>query len=182
LKQREGHVMIVTSRGPRTTRLGVLGIGGLFLLACQVLMAWAVVKSLNRQHVKGVVVRPSLPRRSAARPRQYIVYQMGGKERAVEDTFLDSWERQDGATVDLLVQPGQPATVAVNNFTHLWLGPLLTGVLGVGCLFVGRRGWSPGFSRFSGPKRKWPCPCEEGHGQRGGGSFSASRHSNWRTK
>jgi hypothetical protein len=90
----------------------------------------------TRQAVQGKVVRLVIGRKGRTYP--VVAYALGGKSYQFQGSSSGAYSV--GETVEVLVPPGQPDHGSINNFTHLWLGPVLTGVLGAGCLWIGLTG------------------------------------------
>ncbi len=126
----------LASAGWGSLNVGALAIAGLLLLGCLWLSNSAVDKLTSHQQVPGQVVRVVVGRKGRTYP--VVAYSYRGK--AYQFQGSSSGPYRVGEPVDVLVPPGQPGQGSINNFTHLWVGPLLTGVLGAGCLWIGLTG------------------------------------------
>jgi hypothetical protein len=114
--------------------LGALGLAALLLVGCLVLTNSSVDKLTTSTKVQGKVVRMMVGRKGATFP--VVAYWVAGKSYEVRSSSSGTGY-QVGDTVEVLVPQGQPDQGTVHHFNNLWLGPLLTGVLGAGCLFIG---------------------------------------------
>jgi hypothetical protein len=116
--------------------LGALGLAALFLLACLYLSNSSIDKVTTYRTVPGKVVELAVGRKGRVYPR--VAYWVGGKEYRIEGSSSGSY--LVGESVEVLVSPAQPDQATLNYFSDLWLGPILTGVLGAGCLLTGLMG------------------------------------------
>jgi hypothetical protein len=114
--------------------LGALGLAGIMLLACVALANRSVDKLTTHQKIQGKVVRLLVSRKGATFPE--VAYQFGGKTYQVRSSSSTN-SLKIGDPIEVLVPPAQPDQATINHFADMWLGPILTGILGAGCLVVG---------------------------------------------
>ena len=117
--------------------LGALAVAAIALLTCLALANHSVDKLTTHQKAQGKVVRLVVGHKGRTYPE--IAYWVAGKSYLVQGGSSGGFW-QVGDPVEMLVPPRQPDQATINCFSNMWLGPLIAGVLGAGCLFVGLAG------------------------------------------
>jgi hypothetical protein len=125
------------SEGWRQLNLGALALGGVLLLICLVLSNRSVDKLTTHHKVQGRVVQLTVGRKGRIYPE--VAYTFGGKTYHVRSSSSSSSSRI-GDPVELFVPPNDPDQATINSFSEMWLGSVLTGLLGAGCLWIGLAG------------------------------------------
>ena len=108
---------------------GLMLIAGGFLLVCAYLTNRSVEKVSNHKLVQGQVSGYTYTRKGFRMCQ--VSYSYNGQTYQITG---QSGSHEIGITVPVMVTPDSPADGTVKSFSDLWLGPLITGVLGGACL------------------------------------------------
>jgi hypothetical protein len=124
----------------------VLAMGVGFLVLCGYLTDHAKTKLHTHREAEGTVVDfHSVQTTRGARVYPIVAYQVDGQTyrvRAHSSMGLFSRTYQLGDTIPVLYPPNEPDNGSLNTFADMWLGPIITGALGLSILglwFCARR-------------------------------------------
>jgi hypothetical protein len=121
---------------PRATgNKAVLAIAAVLLGVCAVLIYWSLEKVFVYHRADGTVIGELPGRKGRSHPE--VAYTVNGAEykmQGASSSGLFSPGYPVGASVTVLYPSDDPGRGTIARFSDLWLGPLLTGLLGAGCL------------------------------------------------
>ncbi len=121
---------------PPGKNVAVLGLAAIFLTVAGALSYVSIEKSIAYRQAEGKFVQLVPARKGGSRPE--VAYHAGGVNYKVVggSSGLVPGPARVGDSAVVLYSVNDPGGGTVKSFSNLWLGPILTGLLGTGCLFV----------------------------------------------